>query len=186
MLGRWGDDLVYRLRTRSFDLRLRPPGVPPAGCVRTRGDTLVEVAGRFDPSAGTLRARFGAASGHRRAHRPARRAVGVEPAPAVSPTRTGPRAPGSPPLGGRVDAAAGLLGAGPTGRRRWRGAAVVLALGLAAVPLLLASRHVSIPAGLAGCRSGDRRGGSARATSRGCRPRTNRRAPEAPPHRRRA
>ncbi|MGH7628988.1 MAG: VanZ family protein, partial [Gemmatimonadales bacterium] len=27
LVGRWGDDLVYRLRTRAFDLRLRPPAV---------------------------------------------------------------------------------------------------------------------------------------------------------------
>jgi hypothetical protein len=55
LLGRWGDDLVYRLRTRTFDFRLRPPGMRLANAFRA-ADTLVEVTGRYDPSAGTFAA----------------------------------------------------------------------------------------------------------------------------------
>jgi hypothetical protein len=47
LVGRWGDDLVYRLRTRAFNLRLRPPAVRLADAF-ARGETgAVTVAGRF-------------------------------------------------------------------------------------------------------------------------------------------
>ena len=58
LLGRWGDDLVYRLRTRSFDFRLRPPGIRLPNAFHA-ADTLVQVTGRFDPSAGTFAASLG-------------------------------------------------------------------------------------------------------------------------------
>jgi hypothetical protein len=65
LLGRWGDDLAYRLRTRAFDFRLRPPAIRLAGAF-VRSDTLVGVVGRFDPSAGhfavTLRSASGSAA----------------------------------------------------------------------------------------------------------------------------
>lgn len=53
LLGRWGDDLVYRLRTRAFDARLRPPGIRLPGAF-AGADTLVGVSGRFDPATGSF------------------------------------------------------------------------------------------------------------------------------------
>ncbi len=54
LLGRWGNDLVYRLRTRSFDLRLRPPTIRLPGAFAGADTALSGVAGRFDPEAGTF------------------------------------------------------------------------------------------------------------------------------------
>ena len=51
--GPLGDELAYRLRTRTFDFRLRPPTIRLAGAF-ARNDTLVGVVGRFDPSAGSF------------------------------------------------------------------------------------------------------------------------------------
>jgi hypothetical protein len=53
LLGRWGDDLVYRLRTRTFDARLRPPAIrlPQAFA---GPDTIVGVSGHFTPATGSF------------------------------------------------------------------------------------------------------------------------------------
>jgi hypothetical protein len=53
LLARWGDDLVYRLRTRAVDLRLRPPAVRlPAAFSGAEG--FLDVAGRWAPDQGTV------------------------------------------------------------------------------------------------------------------------------------
>ncbi|HET8624181.1 MAG TPA: VanZ family protein [Gemmatimonadales bacterium] len=54
LLGRWGDDLVYRLRTRAFDALLRPPAIRLTGAFGGRDSSLVGVAGRYDPSGATF------------------------------------------------------------------------------------------------------------------------------------
>ncbi len=47
LVGRWGDDLVYRLRTRAFDLRLRPPAVRLADAFAPGESGAVAVEGRL-------------------------------------------------------------------------------------------------------------------------------------------
>jgi hypothetical protein len=54
LVGRWGDDLVYRLRTRAVDLLLRPPAILLPGALARADTGLVEVAGRFDPDAASF------------------------------------------------------------------------------------------------------------------------------------
>lgn len=51
LVGRWGDDLVYRLRTGSVDLLLRPPAIRLPGVFANVDTALVEVSGRFEPAA---------------------------------------------------------------------------------------------------------------------------------------
>jgi hypothetical protein len=49
LLGRWGDDLVYRFRTRTFDFRVRPPAVRLPNALAGSASATVDVIGRFDP-----------------------------------------------------------------------------------------------------------------------------------------
>ena len=54
LVGRWGDDLVYRLRTRAVDVLLRPPAILLPGAFARADTGRVEVTGRFDPDAGSF------------------------------------------------------------------------------------------------------------------------------------
>jgi hypothetical protein len=49
LLGRWGNDLVYRFRTRTFDFRLRPPAIGFANALAGGADEMVDLSGRYDP-----------------------------------------------------------------------------------------------------------------------------------------
>jgi hypothetical protein len=53
LLGRWGNDLVYRLRTVAFDVRLRPPAIRLPGAFEGLDSALVGVSGRYVPDAHT-------------------------------------------------------------------------------------------------------------------------------------
>jgi hypothetical protein len=49
LIGRWGDDLVYRFRTRTFDFRLRPPALRFTNALAGSAGETVDVSGRYDP-----------------------------------------------------------------------------------------------------------------------------------------
>jgi hypothetical protein len=62
LIGRWGDDLVYRLRTRAFNVRLRPPAVRLSSAFAGPDDVL-DVTGRWDPDQGAFSLSLGSGDG---------------------------------------------------------------------------------------------------------------------------
>jgi hypothetical protein len=174
LLGRWGDDLVYRLRTRAFDLRLRPPAVRLPGAF-AGADTLLRVRGRFDPAEGSFAVALSSANSAQQ------RSVALDAQWGWSLLLPFPYAHGS--RSGWLTAIWVAAWMVPLGY--WSAAARLAALPVAAVVVIVGLTVIPLAAGLAPAGSGDWVGaltgllaGTAAWLSRG--------APGAPPRRKRA
>jgi hypothetical protein len=63
LVGRWGDDLVFRLRTRTADFRLRAPAVRLPGAFSGAAG-IVDASGHYHPDSGTFVVAIGPAARH--------------------------------------------------------------------------------------------------------------------------